>query len=341
MEVRPGLFVGGWQELEEGRNRWTHVLSLDGVHSQSQKQTDREDGKWTPQRMNVNMLDLPSENILQHLTRCLGFISRALKSEEKSVGESIQTASTSVLVHCHAGCSRSVAIVAAYLMREERVNYEQALEIIKMVNPNAEPNEGFEEQLKLYEKMGCRIDVNNPLYRHHLLRQQTKQSFVRKPLPTKAKGDEEGGEEKEEEEDPVATEAQHNQDQANLASSEEEYLMLCRKCRSLLAVSSQVLDHNPPNAESTYTKSNKMSRKFRQSLQQGTGGVLCSSVYVEPLKWMVEVEEGKNEGKLSCYKCKSRVGHFSWSGIQCSCSAWVTPAFQLHKSKLDMVRSNN
>ena len=54
--------------------------------------------------------------------------------------------------------------------------------------------------------------------------------------------------------------------------------------------------------------------------------------------------------QLSCPKCVSRIGSFDWSGnyddvitfivsfllgCQCSCGRWVTPSFQVHKSKID------
>ena len=104
---------------------------------------------------------------------------------------------------------------------------------------------------------------------------------------------------------------------------------MCRKCRSILAVSSQVIPHDPPHGPKA-----RVPRKWQAS---GGAQPQCSSLYVEPLKWMEEVEGGANEGKLSCYKCKARVGHFSWSGMQCSCTQWVTPAFQLQKAKVDLV----
>lgn len=48
------------------------------------------------------------------------------------------------------------------------------------------------------------------------------------------------------------------------------------------------------------------------------------------------VEEGALEGKLSCAHCDARLGYFNWAGIQCSCGSWITPAFQLHKSRVDI-----
>jgi dual specificity phosphatase 12 len=38
-------------------------------------------------------------------------------------------------------------------------------------------------------------------------------------------------------------------------------------------------------------------------------------------------------------RCQSRLGSFSWAGIQSSSGAWVTPAFQLHVAKLDAINS--
>ena len=44
------------------------------------------------------------------------------------------------------------------------------------------------------------------------------------------------------------------------------------------------------------------------------------------------------DGKLACPKCTAHLGSYTWSGMQCSCGAWVAPAFQVVKSKVDEVR---
>lgn len=51
----------------------------------------------------------------------------------------------------------------------------------------------------------------------------------------------------------------------------------------------------------------------------------------------VSLNEGILEGKLMCinYKCRARIGSFNWSGSQCSCGSWVSPAIQITKSKVD------
>jgi dual specificity phosphatase 12 len=45
------------------------------------------------------------------------------------------------------------------------------------------------------------------------------------------------------------------------------------------------------------------------------------------------------DGKLACPKCTVRLGSYTWSGMQCSCGAWVAPAFQVVKSKVDEVKA--
>ncbi|KAG0143225.1 hypothetical protein CROQUDRAFT_661551 [Cronartium quercuum f. sp. fusiforme G11] len=66
----------------------------------------------------------------------------------------------------------------------------------------------------------------------------------------------------------------------------------------------------------------------------------CSSYFVEPLSWMSTVlEKGELVGKIVCpnNKCISKLGNFDWAGCQCSCGAWITPGFQISRSKVDEI----
>lgn len=56
----------------------------------------------------------------------------------------------SVLVHCMAGISRSSAVILYYLMRKNRWCYETALSTLSQVHPDARPNKGYVNQLRLY-----------------------------------------------------------------------------------------------------------------------------------------------------------------------------------------------
>lgn len=55
-----------------------------------------------------------------------------------------------VLVHCHAGVSRSAAIVIAYVMKKYGLNFESAFELVKTRRPRIRPNEKFRACLKEY-----------------------------------------------------------------------------------------------------------------------------------------------------------------------------------------------
>lgn len=64
----------------------------------------------------------------------------------------------------------------------------------------------------------------------------------------------------------------------------------------------------------------------------------CSSYFVEPLSWMGNaLQTGNLHGKLVCPNshCVAKLGSFDWAGSQCSCGAWITPGFQILKSKVD------
>jgi len=59
----------------------------------------------------------------------------------------------SVLIHCAAGFSRSVACVIAYLMKENSWTYERSFNFVKSRRgvKYTNPNFGFRQQLKDYE----------------------------------------------------------------------------------------------------------------------------------------------------------------------------------------------
>ena len=102
------------------------------------------------------------------------------------------------------------------------------------------------------------------------------------------------------------------------------------KCGQVLFESSEVVGHS----------------STAKGLQTRGSVVACTSLFLldQPEALLdtyasttgAESEEVvKTDGKLQCPKCKARVGHLSWSGLQCSCGTWVTPAFQITVSKID------
>ena len=73
------------------------------------------------------------------------------------------------------------------------------------------------------------------------------------------------------------------------------------------------------------------SKKFTK--KKGEKSDACSSVFIQKMEWMGECE--KNTGKIVCEMCLNKLGEYNWSGRQCSCGKFVTPAFQIHKSTVD------
>ena len=90
----------------------------------------------------VEVSDFDYQNIIQYFGECLNFI----KGEEK------------ILVHCMAGASRSATIVIAYLMWIQKMKFDDALNFVNSKRPIVAPNDGFREQLKIFEKL---LEDNN------------------------------------------------------------------------------------------------------------------------------------------------------------------------------------
>ncbi|KNA13997.1 hypothetical protein SOVF_111580 [Spinacia oleracea] len=104
----------------------------------------------------------------------------------------------------------------------------------------------------------------------------------------------------------------------------------CKKCRQIVASQESIVSHEQGKGEASFRWGKK--KVENDSLPE------CTAIFVEPLKWMQTVQEGYIYEKLYCMGCKSRLGSFNWAGLQCSCGAWVNPAFQILKSRIDECR---
>ena len=60
----------------------------------------------------------------------------------------------------------------------------------------------------------------------------------------------------------------------------------------------------------------------------------CSIYPVERMAWMIEGTE-ESTGKVICYNCKTKIGHYSWPGLKCPCGRWHSPAFFIQKVRVD------
>lgn len=84
---------------------------------------------------NISVDDVSTADLAQYFAEGYEFIRRGLAAGE------------GVLVHCHAGISRSPTMVAAYLMRSRGLSAPSALALVRAARPVVSPNEGFVQQL--------------------------------------------------------------------------------------------------------------------------------------------------------------------------------------------------
>jgi protein-tyrosine phosphatase len=92
--------------------------------------------------LHLPMEDTLSQNLFTHSVDGIKYPDIAYNFIERS--------NSNVLVHCHAGISRSVSIVIYYIMKKYKKTYDEALILIRRNRPIANPNPHFAEQLKIY-----------------------------------------------------------------------------------------------------------------------------------------------------------------------------------------------
>nr|KAF6074378.1 dual specificity phosphatase 12 [Phyllostomus discolor] len=218
-----------------------------------------------------------------------------------------------ILLHV-AGVSRSVAVMTAFLMKTEQLSFEKAYENLQTIQPAAKMNEGFEWQLKLYQAMGCEVDTSSAVYKQYRLQKVTEKYPELRNLPQELFAV-----------DPTTVSPGPN----------DEVLYKCRKCRRSLFRSSSILDHKEGSGPVAFAH-----KRPAPALPRISGSPApCTSHFVEPVQWMEPALLGVMDGQLLCPKCNAKLGSFNWYGEQCSCGRWITPAFQIHKNRVDEVKA--
>ncbi|XP_040859302.1 dual specificity protein phosphatase 12 isoform X1 [Ochotona curzoniae] len=296
LEVRPGLYLGGAAAVAKSDQlRAAGITAVLTVDSEEPCFTARA-GAEGLRSLFVPALDKPETDLLSHLDRCVAFIGQA-RSEGRAV-----------LVHCHAGVSRSVAVVTAFVMKTDQLSFEEAYENLRTIQPAAQMNEGFQWQLKLYQAMGCEVDTSSTIYKQYRLQKVTEKYPELQNLPQELFAV-----------DPTTVSQ----------GLKEEILYKCRKCRRSLFRSSSILDHSEGSGPMAFAHK-RMAPTFMVAT-----GTQCTSYFIEPVQWMESALLGVMDGQLLCPKCSAKLGSFNWYGEQCSCGRWITPAFQIHKNRVD------
>ncbi|XP_005398344.1 PREDICTED: dual specificity protein phosphatase 12 isoform X2 [Chinchilla lanigera] len=281
LEVRPGLYLGGAAAVADPDHLReagiTAVLTVD-----SEPAFKAGAGFEGLQSLFVPVLDKPETDLLSHLDR-------------------------------HAGVSRSVAIVTAFVMKTDHLTFEKAYEILQTLKPEAKMNEGFEWQLKLYQAMGYEVDTSSAIYKQYRLQKVTEKYPELQNLPQELFAV-----------DPTTISQ----------GMKDEVLYKCRKCRRSLFRSSSILAHHEGSGPIAFAH----KRAAPSLLLAPSSQAQCTSYFIEPVQWMAAALLGVMDGQLLCPKCSAKLGSFNWYGEQCSCGRWITPAFQIHKNRVDEMK---
>ncbi|KRZ68858.1 Sodium/hydrogen exchanger 9, partial [Trichinella papuae] len=199
-----------------------------------------------------------------------------------------------VLVHCQEGISRSATVVAAYLMKKYNIDENEALRRIQAVRSIVRPNIGFMKQLNLFFKFGWQVDRNRSEYKLLTLGKWRK---LHADGLTKSS---------------ISEILSPDPDEFSPTNSTDcpKTLYTCRKCRRCLYTQQSLLEHDKKKPDDN-----------------------CADIdFILPVKWMEE-NILQYQGKINCPKCESKLGSFVWSGSRCGCSAWISPAFMIHRCK--------
>ena len=131
-EILPNLWLGSIRALN--LNQFDVVISV--LKPADLKQLGKyhiSAGYW----FKIALEDKPDAPIEKFLSIVNCIIDEHLKRGKK------------ILLHCHAGRSRSASLLAWYLMQSQNLTCDQALEFIKSKRPTVNPNAGFVSKLFL------------------------------------------------------------------------------------------------------------------------------------------------------------------------------------------------
>lgn len=269
----------------------------------------------------VEITDEDTTNIIDEFEDACTFIDSALfpsgVKSSKHVGN--------ILIHCAQGISRSVAVVIVYLMKNYKLGYKQALYAIKRKKEDVEPNEGFVEQIKLFEAMNFKLDKSNDLYKQFLINLSLKLDPTGQSLREFFKSNK-----------------LHRPANTNTIREDIDSELRCKRCRHILANSNDIENHEQPDADSLQSQFIRTAPNSRRIVESFVASPTCSHYFVsEPLNWMTkELEKEELEGKFSCDKCDAKIGGYSWKGSRCSCGKWMIPAIHLQSAKVDNIKKN-
>jgi Predicted protein-tyrosine phosphatase len=137
-KIEDWLFLSGMEPVSDldrlKKLGITHVLNC--ARGVCEDHYPREFEYWS-----LNLLDSGGQNIIDLFFALCDWLEKIRENNQR------------VLVHCHAGVSRSATIVIAYLMWRQKLPFEKALLLAQEGRPICNPNGGFLAQLQLWGRL--------------------------------------------------------------------------------------------------------------------------------------------------------------------------------------------
>ncbi|ORC84316.1 dual specificity phosphatase 12 [Trypanosoma theileri] len=134
----------------------------------------------------------------------------------------------------------------------------------------------------------------------------------------------------------------------------DKYVYTCRKCRRVLFSHEEILPHDTdPNSSGNKGFKQRglvQQQQYQEELTAASGYEACTSYFLDPdvSLWVAEESRavhlasgGADVSPDTIYcpnqNCGVKIGTQSWIGSQCSCGAWITPAFKIHSRAVDKI----
>jgi hypothetical protein len=131
-EIVPGIYLGNFRVASN--HTLLRVMGVTHVLNAAIEHPNYFENKGITYKY-LPLYDHPGQNIAQHFRDGFEFIDNALQTGGK------------VLVHCHAGISRSTTMLTSYLMKKYGKTPKEVLTHIKGIRRIIQPNSGFVSQL--------------------------------------------------------------------------------------------------------------------------------------------------------------------------------------------------
>ena len=254
--------------------------------------------------LHINLKDDPKDDLISRLDSSFKFIQKCLNEKQN------------LFVHCVAGISRSASILIAYFMKMNQLSFDRAFELVKKKRDKICCNDGFKQQLTIYQAMNYQLDANYRPFRLQQLAHLADSFNYYFMDSTNSNSTDE------------IKRLLHNylarfHNEANLNSA--KIIFKCKKCRFYL--------FNDLNVLINSTTNNPISNDDYKTTILNTN---CNSIFVEPLASLKD-ELIYSKGNINCTKCSSKLGYFNWycNDYCCEPHSKILPALKVDMKKID------